>query len=98
MVRSSKGTFFRSRNIMRKAPREKGRPALAKILTDFRPGDKVDIILESSVQKGVPHRRFHGKTADISEKRGHSYVLSVRDGNKSKVIFSRPEHLKKHVE
>jgi large subunit ribosomal protein L21e len=62
------------------------------------PGDKVDIIIEPSVQKGSTHRRFHGKTARVDVKRGNSYLLLVRDGNRIKTIISRPEHIRKHLE
>ncbi|MHA1990953.1 MAG: 50S ribosomal protein L21e [Candidatus Hodarchaeales archaeon] len=98
MVRTSKGTRFRSRNVFRKKPRDRGLPPLGRILTEYMPGDKVDIIIEPSVQKGSPHRRFHGKTARVEVKRGNSYILSVKDGNRMKTVISRPEHIRKHLE
>ena len=98
MVRTSKGTRFRTRKVFRKSPRERGLPPLGRILSEYNPGDKVDIIIEPSVQKGTPHRRFHGKTARVKEKRGNAYILSVNDGNKLKTVITRPEHIRKHSE
>lgn len=51
------------------------------------------IKLDSSVQKGMPHRRFHGRVGTIVEKRGRSYVISVSQGDAMKEIIARPEHL-----
>lgn len=98
MVRTSKGTRFRTRNVFRKGPRERGLPPLGRILSEYNPGDKVDIIIEPSVQKGSPHRRFHGKTARVEKKRGNAYLLTVNDGNKVKTVITRPEHIRKHSE
>ena len=98
MVRTSKGTRFRTRNVFRKKPRNRGLPPLGRILTNYEQGEKVDIIIEPSVQKGSPHRRFHGKTAKVDSRRGNAYILRVKDGNKFKMVISRPEHLRKHNE
>ena len=96
MVRTSKGIRFRTRKIMTKSPRERGMPPLGRILTQYEEGDKVDVIIEPSIQKGAPHRRFHGKTAVVTGKRGNAYLLSVSDGNKTKTVITRPEHMRKH--
>ena len=96
MVRTSKGIRFRTRNIMSKSPRERGLPPLGRILTQYEEGDKVDSIIEPSIQKGIPHRRFHGKTAVVTGKRGNAYLLQASDGNKIKTIIVRPEHMRRH--
>ena len=83
---------------MKKKPRKRGLPPLGRILTEYKPGDKVDIVIEPSVQKGAPHRRFHGKTAVIEGRRGNAYLIRVRDGNKFKTVIARPEHIKMHKE
>ncbi len=96
MVRTSKGTMFRSRKITRKSPRKKGLPPPSVILKEYNVGDKVDILIESSIQKGQPHRRFHGRTATVVEIRGKAVVLEVRDGNAMKKIIARCEHVRPH--
>ncbi len=61
---------------------------------DYKPGDKVYIIINPSVMKGMPHRRYHGKTGTIVGKRGHCYIVQVRMGGKVKTLIVRPEHLR----
>ena len=94
MVRKSKGTNFRTRRIFSKHPRKRGLPSLSRTLTEYEINSRVNIVVEPSVQKGRPHRRFHGKTGIILEKRGQAYVVDVTDGNARKKIIARPEHLK----
>ncbi|MFX0206002.1 MAG: 50S ribosomal protein L21e [Candidatus Hodarchaeota archaeon] len=96
MVRTSKGTMFRSRKVMRKSTRKKGLPPPSSVLKTYNPGDKVDILIESAIQKGQPHRRFHGRTATVLETRGKAVVLEVRDGNAMKTIIARCEHVRPH--
>ncbi|MFQ6124296.1 MAG: 50S ribosomal protein L21e [Candidatus Heimdallarchaeota archaeon] len=94
MVRKSKGTWFKSRNLLKKSVRKKGMPPLSVILREYTNGDRVTVILEPSVQKGRPHRRFHGKTGKIVGKRGRSYLINIKDMGREKLIISRPEHLR----
>lgn len=96
MVRTSKGYMFRTRKILKKSPRRKGVPPLGRLLATYETGDKVDIKIESSQQKGQPHRRFHGKVGEVLYKQGNAYVIKVNDQNKEKQVILRPEHINKH--
>jgi large subunit ribosomal protein L21e len=78
---------------MRKHPRERGKIGLSRILRSYQSGDKVTIILEPSVHKGMPHRRYHGRIGVVEGKRGRSYVVNVDVGKQTKQIIARPEHL-----
>jgi large subunit ribosomal protein L21e len=49
--------------------------------------------MDSSVQKSLPHKRFHGKIGVVIEKRGRGYVVSVPKGNSVRNIIVRSEHL-----
>lgn len=51
------------------------------------------IKIDSSVQKGMPHKRFHGKIGTVIDKRGRSYVVNVSQGDALKEIIVRPEHM-----
>ena len=93
MVRRSKGYRSKTRTLLRKRPRERGKIGLSRILRAYQPGEKVTIIIEPSVHKGMPHRRYHGKVGIILNKRGRSYVVSVPQGDAIKEIIVRPEHL-----
>jgi len=69
---------------------------LGRLLREYKAGDQVDIIIDSSIPKGQPHKRFHGKVGRIVEKRGRAYVVLVYNGNAEKQLIVRPEHLVPH--
>ncbi len=94
MGRKAKGYRARTRSLLRKKPRERGKIGLSKVLHEYKPGEKVVINLDSSVHKGMPHRRYHGRTGVITDKRGRAYVIEVTQGDAAKEIIARPEHLK----
>jgi large subunit ribosomal protein L21e len=94
MGRKAKGYRARTRSLLRKKPRERGKIGLSKVLHEYKPGEKVVINLDPSVHKGMPHRRYHGRTGVITDKRGRAYVIEVTQGNATKEIIVRPEHLK----
>jgi len=92
-MRRSKGYRSRTRSLLRKHPRERGKIGLSRILRAYQIGDKVTILLDASVHKGMPHRRYHGRSGTIQEKRGKSYVVSVEMGKQTKQIIAKPEHI-----
>jgi len=67
---------------------------ISRSLQTYELGDKVIISIESSLQKGMPHIKFQGKIGIVAEKRGRSYVVEIQDGDKTKTLTARPEHLK----
>jgi large subunit ribosomal protein L21e len=46
----------------------------------------------------MPHRRYHGKIGVIIAKMGRAYKVSVTQGDSTKEIIVRPEHLKPFTE
>jgi len=96
-MRGSKGYHTGARGILKKKPREKGKPKLIKLLTKYEPGSKVIIKMDSSVQKGMPHKRFHGKIGTVIERRRRGYVVSVPSGDAVKEIVVRSEHLEPYT-
>ena len=89
----SKGFLSRSRRLLRKKPRERGKTGLSRILHEFKPGEKVVIKIDSSFQNGMPHRRYQGKVGVTTCKRGRAYVVNVTQGKTIKEIIVLPEHL-----
>jgi large subunit ribosomal protein L21e len=89
----SRGYRRKTRSLLRKKAREKGKTGLSRILREYKPGDRVIVKLDSSVHKGMPHRRFHGRIGIVEETRGQAYVVNVTQGNAVKEIIARPEHL-----
>jgi len=67
---------------------------VTSIIQEFEEGQKVHIVVDSSVQKGMPHRRFHGRTGQIIGKQGRAWVLEINDGRSIKTVVARPQHLK----
>jgi len=92
-VRRSKGYRSKTRALFRKSPRERGKIGLSRLLRTFNPGDKVKIRIDSSVHKGMPHRRYHGRVGIVKERRGRSYVIEVGEGKQTRTLIVRPEHL-----
>jgi large subunit ribosomal protein L21e len=92
-VRRSKGYRSRTRTLFRKKPREKGKVGLSRLLRTYNPGDKVMIRIDSSVHKGMPHRRYHGRIGVIKAKRGRSYIIEVDVGKQTRTVIARPEHI-----
>jgi large subunit ribosomal protein L21e len=92
----SKGYQKKMRSLLKKKPREHGKIGLSRLLHSYQPGEKVVIKIDSSVHKGMPHRRYHGKVGRIISKRGRSYEVSVTQGDAVKEIIIRPEHLHLH--
>ncbi|TLZ48442.1 MAG: 50S ribosomal protein L21e [Methanobacteriota archaeon] len=95
MVKASKGIMEKTRQIYRRSPRKRGLSPITRALRTFEVGDKATIIIDSSVQKGWPHHRFHGLTGTVVERRGRAYVIDVRFGGKIKQAIVKPEHLKR---
>lgn len=93
-MKRSKGYRSRTRSLFRKRPRQRGKIGLSRILRAYQPGDKVTILIEPSMHKGMPHRRYHGRVGIIQSKRGKSYVVHVAMGRQTKEVIARPEHLK----
>jgi large subunit ribosomal protein L21e len=90
----SHGYRKKTRALLRKSPRDRGKSSLSRILYEYRPGDKVIIDIDPSIHKGMPHRRYHGKVGVIIAKRGRAYEVSVTQGDATKEIIVRPEHMK----
>ncbi|MDR1955167.1 MAG: 50S ribosomal protein L21e [Candidatus Methanoplasma sp.] len=92
-MQASKGTRTKTRQLLKKKPRAHGLSPITKAFQMFEPGEKVNIIIDPSVHKGMPFSRFHGLTGVIIGPRGAAYEVDVKDGNKTKIVVARPEHL-----
>ena len=95
MVKRSHGLRGGTRRKLSKPVREHGKIKIRAHLQKFELGDNVQIKVDSSVQKGMPYKRFFGKQGKVIEERGNAYVISVRDGGKIKSVICAPVHLRK---
>ncbi|MFX1337823.1 MAG: 50S ribosomal protein L21e [Promethearchaeota archaeon] len=90
-----KGYRNKTRKRHRKNCRARGLGSIEKYLEDYNINDKVDIITDPSQHKrGMPHRRYHGKTGVIVGVRGRCYEVELKLGNSTKVLIIGREHLR----
>ncbi len=94
MVKKSHGFRARTRSLMSKKVRKRGISPLSSVLVDYEVGQRVDIVINPSVHKGMPHRRYHGRTGVVKDLRGRAVVVDVGLGKAMKTLIIRPEHLK----
>ncbi|MBT4540267.1 50S ribosomal protein L21e [Candidatus Woesearchaeota archaeon] len=93
MTKRIGGGRRKTRAKFRKNIRQKGKMSLTKYFQKFEEGDRIKLIAESAIQKGIYHRRFHGKSGIVTGKRGHCYKIDIKDGNKPKEVIVHPVHL-----
>ncbi|MDY6776945.1 MAG: 50S ribosomal protein L21e [Candidatus Nanohaloarchaea archaeon] len=91
MVQKSNGTRNHTRKKLTRSGGTGGE--IADRLEDFDEGDQVRIELDPTVQEGMPHPRFHGKTGTVVEDSGRNYRVEIRDGGKTKQLVSNTAHL-----
>ncbi|MBW2989614.1 50S ribosomal protein L21e [Candidatus Woesearchaeota archaeon] len=89
------GLRRKTRSLFRKHSREKGRMSLRRYFQTFNEGEKVFLSVEPSVQKGMYHPRFYGKTGIIKNRAGKCYEVLIKDQSKQKTLIVHPVHLKK---
>src|SRR5205807_10519381 len=92
MVKASKGIMEKTRQKFRRGPRQRGLSPITRSFQTFDVGAKVTIVIDTSVQKGWPHHRFHGMTGTVVERCGAAFVVDVRFGGRIKKAIVRPEH------
>merc|ERR1719373_872922 len=96
---NSRGFRHGTRNKFAKAYRTKGMPGVSRYLTVFRRGDYVDVVVDSSIQKGMPYSFYHGKTGVVFNVNRNAVGVEITKvvGNRQlrKRIHVRVEHLRK---
>lgn len=97
-MKASKGTRTKTRHKLQKKSRARGLSPITKGLQVFESGEKVNIVIDPSVHKGMPFSRFHGLTGTVVGSRGAAYEVNVKSGNKMKMVVARPEHLVRNVQ
>ncbi|MEM2321152.1 MAG: 50S ribosomal protein L21e [Candidatus Bathyarchaeia archaeon] len=90
----SHGYRRKTRALMSRNSRERGKSPISRLLYEYRPGDRVVISIDPSVHKGMPHHRYQGRVGVVVGKRGRAYEIEVTQGDAIKTIIVRPEHLK----
>ena len=96
-MQRSRGFRTKTRQLLKKKPRAQGPSPITRGFQTFECGEKVNIKIDPSIHKGMPHSRFHGLTGVVVAARGEAYEVKVMVGDKEKIVISRPEHLVKAV-
>ncbi|MFQ6053367.1 MAG: 50S ribosomal protein L21e [Candidatus Bathyarchaeia archaeon] len=92
----SRGLRRKSRHVLTKPVRERGKLGVSRLLARYEVGDKVVIDIDPAVHKGMPHKRYQGKVGTVIERRGRAYVVEIPQRRSAKHIIAKPEHLKRH--
>lgn len=71
----------------------KSRATVSEFVKTFEAGSRV-VIAPQAYQIGLPALRYANKYGTVVTKRGESYVVEIRDGNKKKRLISHPIHLR----
>jgi ribosomal protein L21E len=80
--------------LLNKKVREKGKIKLNRYFQKFEKGDKVAVVIESSLNFSFPIR-LQGRTGEIEDQRGKAYIVKIKDQNLEKRFIIEPVHLKK---
>ncbi|KAK9764126.1 60S ribosomal protein L21A [Basidiobolus ranarum] len=92
------GYRARTRHLFSQKFREHGSIKLSTYLKTYKVGDIVDIKANASVQKGMPHKFYHGRTGIIYNvtKTSVGVIINKRVGNRfmEKRVNIRVEHIK----
>lgn len=75
--------------------RNRGKISVSKFLQEFDLGQHVNLKINSQVQEGRFYPRFHGLNGVISGKRGSCYQVTIKDQDKTKILYVHPIHLQK---
>ncbi|RNF00777.1 large subunit ribosomal protein L21e [Trypanosoma rangeli] len=88
-----------TRHLFAKKFRKHGVPSVSTLLTNFKVGDYVDVVADSAVRAGMPHKYYHGRTGIVWNvtPRGVGVIVNkpVRNRTIRKRICVRFEHVRK---
>ena len=85
----------KTRHLLKKNFRDRGKLSLKRFFQDFQVGDRVALKIDSTYQKGTYHPRFYGRQGIVKAKQGKCYLVETKDINKVKTVLAHPIHLKK---
>ena len=92
------GLRARTRDLFCKGFRKHGVTPLSKYLVSYKKDDFVDIIADGAIQRGMPHKYYHGKTGKVFNVTKHAVgiICNKRVGNRiiPKRLHVRVEHVR----
>merc|ERR1712063_143723 len=95
----SNGYRCNTRDLFSRPFRKNSLPGLQTYLTTFKIGDYVDVVANSAIHKGMPHKFYHGKTGIVWNVTPRAVGVEINKlvGNRiiKKRIHVRIEHVQK---
>ena len=75
MAKRIGGFRRKTRHKLKKNVKEKGKMSLSRYFQNFNEGERVTLVAEPSIHRGMPYPRFLGKSAVVKIKRGRCYEV-----------------------
>lgn len=72
----------------------RGKMTVNRLLLKPEINSAVQIDIEASVQRGMPHPRYQGKTGIVVGYRGDAAEIKIGKGKSEKMLIVHPAHLK----
>merc|ERR1712216_673708 len=95
----SEGYRCCTRDMFSRPFRQNGMPNLTTYLTNYKLGEYVDIKANSAIQKGMPHKFYHGRTGRVFNVTPHAVgvIVNKKIGGRiaAKRVHVRVEHVVK---
>ena len=93
------GVRARTRDLFSKPYKKHGAVPFSKYFATYRVGDYVDVIVDGSIHKGMPHKFYHGKTGRVYNVTAHAVGVIVNKLVNGRLvpkrISIRIEHVRK---
>ncbi|CUG88376.1 60S ribosomal protein L21e, putative [Bodo saltans] len=88
-----------TRHLFAKKFRKHGIPPVSTILTTYKVGEFVDVVADSAVREGMPHKYYHGRTGIVWNVTPRGVGVIVNKPVKQRIIRKRIcvryEHVRK---
>jgi len=97
MAKRVGGFRRKTRDKLQKNIRQKGKLSLSRYFQEFQDAERVQLLGEPSIQRGMYFPRYHGRVGKIVGKKGGCYQVAVQDGSKNKIFVVHPVHLRRVV-
>mmetsp|Transcript_10337 Transcript_10337/g.14488 ORF Transcript_10337/g.14488 Transcript_10337/m.14488 type:complete len:159 (+) Transcript_10337:98-574(+) len=78
-----------TRHKFSKAFKKRGAIRISQQLTNFRIGDYVDVIVDGSIHKGMPHKTYHGRTGRVFNVNPRSVGVVINKQVRNRIIPKR---------
>eukprot|EP01071_Lankesteria_metandrocarpae_P015434 Lankesteria_metandrocarpae@DN967_c0_g1_i10.p1 len=91
------GYRARTRDKFSKNFRQHGKPLLGQYLQPIQRGDYVDVMVDPSVQKGMPFHFYHGKTGVVYNVTRRAVGIEIKKRVKQREIMKRIHVRIEHV-